>query len=65
MDEWYLLFQPLFENYFESIKSDQCNDSVSVVLSAPDPPFFEENGLFQFVDMPPTARDALADEKDD
>jgi hypothetical protein len=40
MDEWYLLFQPLFENYFESIKSDQCNDSVSVVLAAPVPLFF-------------------------
>lgn len=46
MDEWYLLFQPLFENYFDSIKSDQRNDFVSVVLAAPDPPIFEAKVLF-------------------
>jgi len=38
MDEWYLLFQPLFENYLESIKSDWRDDSVSVVRGRPNIP---------------------------
>ena len=46
MDEWYLLFQPLFENYFESIKIDQRNDSVSAVLAASDHIFFRRITFF-------------------
>ena len=41
MDEWYLLFQPLFENYFEPISSDQCFDSVPFVRAATDLLFFQ------------------------
>ena len=65
MDEWYLLFQPLFEDYFESIKIDQRNDSVSAVLAASGHLFFEEKRFFQSVDIPRSAGDARADEKDE
>ncbi len=64
MDEWYLLFQPLFENYFESIQSDQRNDSVSAVLAASDHLFFKEKRFFQSVDIFRSARTYPADEKD-
>ena len=40
MDEWYLLFQPLFENYLESIKSDQRKQSVSGVRPVSDSLFY-------------------------
>ena len=36
MDEGYLLFQPLFEHYLVSIKSNRRNYSFSAVRSASD-----------------------------
>ncbi|MBR9984693.1 MAG: hypothetical protein KFF68_02170 [Desulfosarcina sp.] len=38
-DEWFLLFQPLFENYLNSIKSGQRNDFDELVRPASDPLF--------------------------
>jgi len=53
MDEWYLLFQPLFENYFKQIKSDPRNDSI-VSCASKVRSFFRLRNIVssQSVDMP-------------
>jgi hypothetical protein len=59
MDEWYLLFQPLFENYFESIKSDQRDDSLfSCACGARSSCISKKNVFFQSVDIPRPARES-------
>ena len=65
MVEWYLLFQPLFENYLLSIKSDRRDDSVSVVRGRPSISHaYVEKLFFQSVDIPHPVRDVPTDIND-
>ncbi|MEE4113493.1 MAG: hypothetical protein V2I40_11810 [Desulfobacteraceae bacterium] len=64
MDEWYLLFQPLFENYLESMLADQRDDSDPVARRASEPLFLEKTFFNGWI-YRSSDRASLADEKDD